>query len=40
VHTFTDNPLGFSPGFFRGLFKVFGTSRVWISLKFINDDIL
>jgi hypothetical protein len=40
VHTFTDNPLGFSPGFSRGLFKVFGTYRVWMLLKSIHGDIL
>jgi hypothetical protein len=41
VNIFTDDPLGFfSPGFSRGLFRVFGTSRVWISLKFTNGDIL
>jgi hypothetical protein len=33
-------PKGFSPWFFRGLFRVFGTSRVWMPLKPINGDIL
>jgi hypothetical protein len=36
VHTFTDNPLGF----FRGLFRIFGASRVWMLLKCIHGDIL
>jgi hypothetical protein len=33
-------PYGFGPGFSRGLFRVFGTSRVWVPLKSINGDIL
>jgi hypothetical protein len=33
-------PYGFSPGFFRGLFRVFGTSRVGMLLKSIHGDIL
>jgi hypothetical protein len=40
VHIFRDNPLGFSPSFSRGLFRVSGTSRVWILLMLINGDIL
>jgi asparagine N-glycosylation enzyme membrane subunit Stt3 len=40
VYIFIDNPLGFQSGFSRGLFRVFGISRVWISLKFFNGDIL
>jgi hypothetical protein len=40
VHTFTDNPLGFQYRFSRGLFRVFGTSRVWMLLKFIHGVIL
>jgi hypothetical protein len=33
-------PYGFNPGFSRGLFRVFGTSSVWVPLKSINGDIL
>jgi hypothetical protein len=40
VHTFTDNPLGFQSRVFRGLFRVFGTSRVGMLLKSIHGDIL
>jgi hypothetical protein len=31
---------GFPFGVFSGLFRVSGTSRVWMSLRFINGDIL
>jgi hypothetical protein len=37
LHT---TPHGFSLGFLRGLFRVFGASRVWMLLKSIPGDIL
>jgi GT2 family glycosyltransferase len=41
VHILHTTPsYGFSPGFLRGLFRVFGTSRVWMLLKSIPVDIL
>jgi hypothetical protein len=33
-------PLGFSLGFSRGLFRAFGTSRVWMPHHSINGEIL
>jgi hypothetical protein len=33
-------PLGFQFGVFSGLFRVSGTSRVSMSLRFIHGDIL
>jgi hypothetical protein len=40
VHILQITPWGFSLGFSRVLFRVFGTSRVWMPLKSINGDIL
>jgi hypothetical protein len=33
-------PYGFNSGFSRGLFRVFGTFRVWMPHKSIKCDIL
>jgi hypothetical protein len=33
-------PYGFNPGFFRGLFRVSGTSRIWVLSNIIKGDIL
>jgi hypothetical protein len=40
MHILRITPYGFNLGFSRGLFRVSGTSRVWMPLKSIHGDIL